>query len=196
MGKGKVEELDIVGEIRNAFKCLNNKIFNDKIISPSIKVDANKNFMFRFSGNPNQHYELVIGHRLGSFDKNIILSNIVHEMIHALNYSKNVKGITSNRYHNKKFLTEALSAGLYVSREKSTGWSATSYKYLKDDDVIEHKLILKWTDNLLKTNRSKSIQLNRKIKKIKKIKKFSYKMCFEDYLSSSSSSSSSSNYEN
>ena len=70
------------------------------------------------------------------------------------------------------------------------------YLELKDDDVIEHKLILKWTDNLLKTNRSKSIQLNRKIKKIKKIKKFSYKMCFEDYLSSSSSSSSSSNYEN
>ena len=136
MGKGKVEELDIVGEIRNAFKCLNNKIFNDKIISPSIKVDANKNFMFRFSGKPNQHYEIIIGRRIGSFDKNAVLSNIVHEMIHALNYSKNVKGITSNRYHNKKFLTEALSAGLYVSREKSTGWSATSYKYLKDDDVI------------------------------------------------------------
>jgi hypothetical protein len=57
-------------------------------------------------------------------------------MIHALNYSENVKGITSNRYHNKKFLTEALNVGLYVAREKSTGWSATSYKNLKDDDSV------------------------------------------------------------
>jgi predicted SprT family Zn-dependent metalloprotease len=136
MDKGKVKELDIVGEIRNAFKCLNDKIFNNKIIFPSIKVDANKNFMFRFSGKPNQHYEIIIGRRIGSFDKNVVLSNIVHEMIHALNYSENVKGITSNRYHNKKFLTEALNAGLYVAREKSTGWSATSYKHLKDDDSV------------------------------------------------------------
>ena len=133
--RNNVVELDIVEEIRSAFKCLNDKIFNNQVSFPSIKVDASKNFMFRFSGNPNQHYELVIGHRIVSFDKNIILSNIVHEMIHALNYSKNIKGITSNRYHNKKFLSEALAAGLYVSRDGSTGWSITSYEYL-DDDVI------------------------------------------------------------
>jgi predicted SprT family Zn-dependent metalloprotease len=136
MDKGKVKELDIVGEIRNAFKCLNNKIFNNKIISPTIKVDVNKNFMFRFSGKRNQHYEIIIGRRIGSFEKNAVLSNIVHEMIHALNYSENVKGITSNRYHNKKFLIEALNAGLYVARETSTGWSDTSYKCLKDDDSV------------------------------------------------------------
>ena len=134
--RNKVVELNIVGEIRDAFKFLNNKIFNDEISFPSIKVDVGKNFMFRFSGKPNQHYEIIIGRRIGCFDKNIILSNIVHEMIHAFNFSKNVRDITSNRYHNKKFLLEALKAGLYASRDAYTGWSITSYKCLDSDVVV------------------------------------------------------------
>jgi len=58
------------------------------------------------------------------------------------------------------------------------------YLELKNNQVIEHKLILKWSDKYLKTKTSKSVKLNPKPKKKKKKKK---KIYFEDYFSSSES---------
>ncbi len=68
------------------------------------------------------------------------------------------------------------------------------YLELKNKEVIEHKLCLKWNDNLLKTKKTKKIKLNLKPKKKKKEKKFTYNMCFEDFMSSESESDSSSCY--
>jgi hypothetical protein len=61
------------------------------------------------------------------------------------------------------------------------------YLELKNNEVIEHKLILKWSDKFLKTKSSKSVKLNPKPKKKKKKEP----VFFEDYFSSSESSSSS-----
>jgi len=57
------------------------------------------------------------------------------------------------------------------------------YLELKNNEVFEHKLILKWSDKFLKTKNFRSVKLNPKPKKKKKKKK----IYFEDYFSSSES---------
>jgi len=59
----------------------------------------------------------------------------------------------------------------------------SEYLELKNNEVIQNKLILKWSDKFLKTKSSKSVKLNPKPKKKKKKKK----IYFEDYFSSSES---------
>lgn len=54
-----------------------------------------------------------------------LLSTLLHEVAHSLNFSNGIQDCSSNQYHNAKFKTQAEALGLKTIEIKGKGYAAT-----------------------------------------------------------------------
>jgi hypothetical protein len=54
-----------------------------------------------------------------------LLSTLIHEVAHSLNFSNGIKDTSANQYHNAKFKTQAEALGLQTIEIKGKGYAST-----------------------------------------------------------------------
>ena len=118
------DKLPVVLELERVFGILNRQMFGGRLKVPTITVQIEKKVVFRFTP---ESYHMLIGSKFATVTIRGLEEHLLHEMTHISNHTDGVVDCTSNQYHNKRFLTAALEAGMYVMRHKTQGWGVTKF---------------------------------------------------------------------
>lgn len=117
------KDIEFVNKFLNKiFNELNSHFFCNKL-AVELKPNLEKNLGFSFLNG-----DLFFGAKTIFLTPTQIVIDLFHEMIHAINFKNGEKDVGTNSYHNKKFLNECLSRGLFVVRHKNHGWSLISFQ--------------------------------------------------------------------
>lgn len=117
----------LASELRRAYRSLNRGIFDAKLPLINIEIQLQSKGCIKFIPEYNH---ITVGSGIVGKDgeyhtKDEILAELLHEMCHVYNCQRGAEDVTSNHYHNRKFTIVALTAGLYVLKRKTHGWSQT-----------------------------------------------------------------------
>jgi hypothetical protein len=119
------DKLPIVQEVERVFDIVNKQMFGSRLVTPTITVQLEKKVVFRFTP---ESYHMLIGSKFAEASIKELEEALLHEMIHISNHTDGVVDCTSNQYHNKRFLSAALEAGMFVARHKTQGWGVTTFE--------------------------------------------------------------------
>jgi len=150
------DRLPIVSELERLFVTVNKGLFGSDLSFPPFVFQPEKKVLLRFIP---ESFHIVIGSKFAITNYDDLKCALLHEMVHIKNYMEDVTDCTSNQYHNRNFLKEALDVGFYVCKHKTRGWGITKFKFETETECREpdKKLIKKRTKVL------SSISLNRSI---------------------------------
>jgi len=165
---------NLLQELERIFNELNNSLFSGRLKVPAFVIHIDKKSVFRFVP---ESYHLVIGSNFAQASLEDIVCDLLHEMVHILNWLEGVTDCTSNQYHNKHFLEQALGIGLFVVRHKTQGWGVTKLSIQKaqkarvphpeamqfrlkvlDDLHIKKKLILDGKEDIGQAIRARGVR--------------------------------------
>lgn len=117
---------DCMGALFNHF---NSNIFGGAILRPSsLYLDPSKGFTCRWQAASGS---IVAGAAavLSCVDFHV---DYLHELVHLLRFQRD--GVVSGHYHDRFFANEACSAGLFVQRHPTHGWSLTTLELPKTQE--------------------------------------------------------------
>lgn len=139
----------ITDYLKNIFELLNQKYFNNELDIPIITIQnelkSQSNFSFGSkiweTATGVKSYEINISTKALNRPIEIIVSSLLHEMVHYYNYTHNIKDCSrGNTYHNKKFKISAEEHGLFVIKHPIYGWVNTKPSKELLDFVYENHL--------------------------------------------------------
>lgn len=133
-------------ELEQAFSQLNKFLFNGKIKKVPFSIHVKKKVVLRWVPESKT---IAIGLDIAKLEFGEILGVLLHEMIHIVNDQADLPDVTTNQYHNKYFLQQALAVGFVVIKHKTQGWAITGTVFPRN--VIERAYIKRPTrENVLK----------------------------------------------
>lgn len=109
--------------LQEAYLTINKNLFEGTLNPVNFSVMPKRKFAIKFIYEENT---IVIGGEFSKLDREDILPQLLHEMVHVFNFQRGYEDVTANQYHTTKhFLPAALRAGLIVIKHKSQGWAIT-----------------------------------------------------------------------
>ena len=132
----------MISELKKAYKTLNRHLFDSDLPEPTFRIDLNSKPVFRYRGE--QSPDIVIGAGIVGVDREEIVDDLLHAMIHICNYSLGFEDCTTNQYHKRAFSSMALHVGLTVMKTSSRGWGITTSRRSRwseyEPDFVRHPL--------------------------------------------------------
>lgn len=125
-----------ISELERAFDHLNKSLFDGKLTSVPFSIQIKKKIVIRWSPEIDS---ISIGMDVTKLEFGEILVALLHEMIHIANHQAGLPDVTTNQYHNKYFLQQALKVGLVVIKHKTQGWAITGNVFPRN--VVERVFI-------------------------------------------------------
>lgn len=127
----------VIGELQTIARKLNKDWFNNVLDMDRVVITVQSSPRAHGSFTPYLSYRVhdVNGERgaveinigAGTLDRPIefVVSTLIHELTHYLNWCNGVKDV-SGAYHNRKFRDEAERHGITIEYDSRIGWSITS----------------------------------------------------------------------
>lgn len=138
-------ENSFLGELERAYDHLNKTLFDGQLKKVPFAIQIKKKVVLRWFSESDT---IVIGMDITKLEFGEILGVLLHEMIHIANHQAGLPDVTTNQYHNKYFLQQALTVGMMVIKHKTQGWAITGIVYPRN--VVERVFIKRPTKEALK----------------------------------------------
>ncbi len=104
------------------FHSFNQSFFHGKLPKATFVTNFQRKQIFFF--RPPKMIEVGLGFL--DANKEQLLDDLLHSMIHLHNHFTGKPDVTRNQYHRNEFSATALKLGLFVAYQHARGWSVTS----------------------------------------------------------------------
>ena len=125
--------VDVIALIQEKYKEFNVKFFGSKLPILHFVVDTKCKMGFRFESCDGS---IHIGLKYLVSDSNRFSTELIHEMIHVFNWTRNIRDHNNGQYHNQEFCKVAVSLGFFVLKHSAKGFGVLSLTPVSGSDAI------------------------------------------------------------
>ena len=167
----------MLSELHRIFDALNEEYFNNELPNVFITITPGKKKNLSVYGtftpdswlkekseeNSNEdikeiYHEIAMSAEYFTRPTANWVATLIHEMTHLYCYINNIEDTSNgNRYHNRRFKTEAEKRGLIIEKEDVIGWSVTS----PSEDLIEFVKTLEIDEDKFKYFRDTKFEMSK-----------------------------------
>lgn len=143
----------VIGQLQSIGRKINSDWFNDELdmervvwtvqSTPKAYGHFTPYLSYRVHDKEGERGAVEINIGAGTLDRSIesVISTMIHELVHYMNWSKGIQDCSrNNTYHSKKFRLEAEKHGLIIEYDTRIGWSITSPSEELIDWIIENNI--------------------------------------------------------